>query len=247
MTGSIRAIILAAGEGRRLRDTVGTVKLYLKIAGLNLVCYPLLSAYSAGVPSIVLATRREHAGQLGTVVSQCCRACQASHAYSWRWWAGNAYTLLDALESLPPGRTLILVGDHIVHPEIVRRVIEGCDWPFCVGGDRDPTVKGRGEETRINAASDGRVTSIGKGLDTYTHVDVGVHLVDPTLYTGNCGRIPLTLNMLKQCAARRGLLKVVDVTGLPWLDVDTPGDLGPAERLASKLKTIFWQAGERGL
>ncbi len=239
MTGNVKAIILAAGEGRRLRGTLGTVKLYFKIAGLNLICYPLLSAYSAGVPSIVLATRRERAGLLETIISQCCRACQARYAYSWRWWAGNAYTLLDALESMPPGRTLILVGDHLLHPEIVRRVIERCDLPFCVGGDRSPIVQGRGEETRIHAASNGRVISIGKGLETYTHVDVGVHIVDPTILTDNCGGIPLTLNMLKQCAARRGLLKVVDVTGIPWLDVDTQADLERAERLAPKLKALL--------
>ena len=217
-------LLLAAGEGSRLRAFLGGLKLEARIGGLPLLCYPLASMALAGVGEALIVTRRDRLSRLLDTARSCPLAPHVGALETHRWWAGSAWTLLDALEELGSGVYLVSVSDHIYHPDIIARILSGCTTPFCVAGDSKPRLASVEEATKIKARM-GLVEDIGKHITSWSHVDVGVHLIEWGLLTSACTEATLDLNELKRCNAKRGLLGLVDVTGLPWVDVDTPRDL----------------------
>jgi 1L-myo-inositol 1-phosphate cytidylyltransferase len=232
-------LLLAAGEGSRLRGVLGGLKLEVKIEGLPLLCYPLAAMALAGISEALIVTRRDRGPRLLETARSCPLAPLVSVTETHRWWAGSAWTLLDALEELGSGVYLVSVADHIYHPGIASRLLGGCSAPFCVAGDSSPRLVALEEATKIRASS-GMVEAVGKRLEGWSHVDVGVHLLEWGPWLSGCTAPTLDLNELKNCNASRGLLGLVDVTGLPWIDVDTPRDLetvqGPGRSLVCMIK-----------
>lgn len=224
----VAGILLAAGEGSRLRGLLGASKLEARVAGVPLICYPLAAMALAGVGEAFIATRRERASRLLGVARGCPLAPLVYPVESWRWWAGSAWTLLDALEALGRGVYLVSVGDHIYEPIIASRLLEGCGEPLCVAGDSRPRLADVGEATKIRVG--GGSPLFGKSLEGYDYIDTGVHLLRWGPSIAGCGPLPMELNDLKNCNARRGLVGVVDVTGSLWIDIDSPRDLREATR-----------------
>ena len=65
MIVSRTAIVLAAGEGRRL----GGRKIFVKVRGRPLIWYPLTVLHLIGVGEFFIVTRREYISDLSRVVS----------------------------------------------------------------------------------------------------------------------------------------------------------------------------------
>ncbi len=221
----LKAIVLAAGKSERLIQTIGRNKLETKIKGVNLICYPISSLSLAGVGEIYIATRKQQADEIATISRSCPYAPHIEIIETWRWWAGNGYTLVDALEVLGPGEYIVSVGDHIYPPMIPKRLLRECRDPFCIAGDSRPIYVDPGEATLILADSEKYVIRIGKKLLEYNFVDTGVHYIRHVLPLGDCLKIPFSFNDWKDCIAKKRIFKVIDVTGIPWVDVDTPQDL----------------------
>lgn len=238
-----RAVLLASGSGTRLRGVLGVVKLLAYVGAMRLICYPLASLFLAGVSEALVVSPRHRLDTILAAARDCpLRPPEILGLESWRWWRGSGYTLLDALEQVDSYPLLVSVSDHIYHPGIASRTASGCARPFCVAGDAEASLANMDEATRI-LASGGRIVAIGKGLARYTHIDVGVHLLEAPPRTGSGAVSTMSFNDLKRLSAVEGLLGLVDVTGLPWIDIDTPDDLerarrGPARRLVEMLDRI---------
>ncbi|MCE4628572.1 MAG: NTP transferase domain-containing protein [Desulfurococcales archaeon] len=243
MRAITRALLLASGSGTRLRGVVGLVKLLAYVGRMRLICYPLASLAVAGVSEAFLVTPRHRLDTILAAARDCpLRPPEIVGVESWRWWRGSGYTLLDGLEQVGAYPIIVSVSDHIYHPGIAERSASGCARPFCVAGDAEASLVDIGEATRILAVGD-RVVAIGKGLSNYTHIDVGVHTLNAPPRTGSGAASTMSLNDLKMASAEAGLLGLVDVTGYPWIDVDTPEDLerarrGPARGLVEMLDRI---------
>ena len=129
------------------------------------------------------------------------------------------------------------MADHLVHPELVRRVRD-CDAPWAgaiLGVDRD--IQGCfdiDDATKVRT-HDGRILAVGKTLPVYDAIDTGVFRVGPALFE-EAERLlarngDVSLSEAITIIANRGELAACDVSGLFWLDVDTPEAADRAESL----------------
>jgi choline kinase len=229
-------IVLAAGLGSRLKGEIGVVKLSYKIAGLPLICYPIISLAAGGVDRLLVVSRGSVLHVIGDQVSYCSPSSIVRVVESTRWWMGSGFTLVDGLGWVERFPVVVSTGDHIYEPMLVEKLVSECDAPFCIAGDRSPRLVDISEATLIMADSSGRVVRLGKGLAGWTYVDTGVHLVNFGILYEECKGIPFELNDLKNCMARYDLVKVVDVTGALWIDIDSVDDL---RRLESRLGSML--------
>jgi CDP-L-myo-inositol myo-inositolphosphotransferase len=88
------------------------------------------------------------------------------------------------------------------------------------------------DATKVSLADD-RITAIGKDLSSYHAVDTGLFYCTPALFSGirravANGRYSLSAG-ISECILQQRV-HAVDVTGHPWIDVDTPEAHSEAKR-----------------
>ena len=219
----MRPLIVAAGMGTRLRRGP---KHLVNVWGRPVSYYPASTLTRLlGAPVVMVvqsiyveetrAALRENGIDVDLVPSFCPH-CE------------NGYSLLLGL-SRTRSEVLLSVADHIYQPCLVEKLVEDCPESagVCVAGDRRPQLVDIDEATKIRLESNGAAT-FSKLLEDYHFVDTGVFLVrDWSGLLGLYGhRTDITMNMLWSGYSRSGgVVKVVDVTGCLWADMDTEQDL----------------------
>ena len=127
------------------------------------------------------------------------------------------------------------MADHLVSATLIQRVLRGPLGPRAVGlgVDRDTARLFDPDDAMKVSVEEGRIRRIGKQLRTWNAVDTGVFLATPELFdaledAGRRGRYALCHGI--ESLAEGGQVQAVDVTGEPWIDVDTPASLREARR-----------------
>lgn len=158
----MRAIILAAGEGKRLRGITNNPKCMLKINGETLIKRQLRlleKVYSS--PVIVVGyqhkTLIDHVGSKEFIMNPV-------------WKESNTLISLLFAISGPPADTLVLNGDVVFREDLLPKMFEA-NYNACAVQDVDPT------EEEVKIKYDGlRVTEIGKHIKRSAVEAVGVYL-----------------------------------------------------------------------
>ncbi len=230
-----RALFLAAGFGSRLG---GVAKALVRVGERLLGWYPLSVLHAVGVSEACIVTRRDVGVDVGRLAASVYGGGSVNVVFNDEPERENGYSLLVGVEGcgFEGERFLVSMIDHIYSPLIPLR-LAGCSFSgrrgYVIAGDSNPSYVDVGEATLIEAS--GWVGfRVGKGLSFWSYVDVGVHLYDSLtlheLYDAAGGGEVVRLNSITDGLARRGLLRVADVTGLPWTEVDTPEDLEEVTR-----------------
>ncbi len=218
----MRGLIVAAGLGTRLRRGP---KHLARLWGRPLSYYPASAlARVAGeaplmvVQSVYVEETRAALREAGVEVELAASFCPHCE---------NGYSLLLGLAHARD-EVVLSVADHVYHPRLVERLLEGCprDAGVCVAGDRSPSLVDIDEATKIRV--DGGTVTFSKSIGDYDYVDTGVFVVRDWrgLLERFGHRTDLTMNQLWSLYSRSGgRVEVVDVTGVPWADVDTEADL----------------------
>lgn len=241
------AVILAAGRGSRAA-AAADVKPLLRIQGLALLERSIATAMRAGVREFVVVT-----GYASEQVEEHALTISRQRRVSIRvvenrdWERGNATSLLAARD-LVQDPFLLLMGDHILDEQILQRLIEHGvtergvrDDALVLAVDRsDPmaTDIDLDDVTRVALRGD-RIECIGKGLDDYDAFDTGAFLCSPAVFDTVESALKAgdgSLSAAVQRLAAAGRAGTVDVTGLPWADVDTPLD---AARASGHLQALL--------
>ena len=140
------------------------------------------------------------------------------------------------------------MADHLVSPALIQRVLRAPldAREVCLGVDRD-TVRlfDRDDATKVRVEQ-GLIGRIGKQLPDWNAVDTGVFLATPALFDAlehatNRGRHALSHGI--EALAEGGHARAVDVTGEPWIDVDTPESFREARR---RLLRSLGKSGDDG-
>ena len=219
------ALVLAAGYSSRFRRFWGLPKQAAPIDGYPLLCYPLtsISLAGGGVRGVVVAVNDSNYSIVREVARSCPYTLDVDFIVVPEPWRGNGYTMAYSLEALGHYTAVVSMSDHIYPPEVVEALVEYQPSFSVLGGDSSPAYIDLDEATKI-LASNGIAIDIGKGLESYTHVDLGVHLINKSSLPSRCLGPLAELSSLLRCSMRVSRIAVHDFRGIPWIDVDTPED-----------------------
>jgi 1L-myo-inositol 1-phosphate cytidylyltransferase len=242
-TNKIKAVILAAGQGSRLRE-LGPSKPLTHVDGIPLIERVIRSAAEGGADGIVAVT-----GYRGDDVRRFLDTLAArvnisiEYADNAEWQKGNGRSLLAAAPLLS-GPFHILMSDHLFDPEIMSTLRRA---PLPAGGVRlavdrnleNPCVD-LDDVTKV-LEDGGLIKEIGKTIPQYNVFDTGVFYSTLGLVEAIEASIAehdddsLSGGMRK--LARAGKAEVMDIGSRVWIDVDDPAAHGLASRLFS-LKAV---------
>ena len=227
-----RALVLAAGDGTRLRNRVP--KPALHILGVPLLARTLFTLEKAGITDAYVVLGYE-ADRVRKEIESIARLKIRIHwLYNARWEEPNGFSVLAA-EDVLDEPFILTMSDHIYDAAVVSELksragrLKGIDLAvdYNVDGviDLDDATKVRLDEDRIVA--------IGKELPEFDAIDTGVFLASPVLFkalreSAAEGNASLSGGVARLAGA--GLATVTDIGDRMWQDVDTPADVKAATR-----------------
>jgi choline kinase len=236
----MKAVILAAGVGSRLQPLTDTTpKGLVPVAGKPMMGYAVEAFGAAGFAEVVVVT-----GHLADQVRAFCDAspvrCTVVHNPRYAT-ANNYYSLLVAEQALG-GEDFIKVDSDLVFLAPVLDRILAAEGDLCIATDKG--VKLGAEEMKIRLDAAGRVTGVSKKLDPAACVgeSIGMERVSAALF----GTLFDELRAMdaegftdayyedayhRLAGQGQTDIRPVDVTGLPWSEIDDAQDLARAEEL----------------
>jgi len=214
------AILLAAGEGSRLRG-VAASKPLCPVAGRPLIDHALFGLADAGITHAIVVVGYRAADV-------------RAHLAGRRWPLAvdtadtdpalpNGVSVLAGAALLRPGEdALLAMCDHLVDWRLYARVAgSGAQGGLTLGIDRrlghawvDPL-----DVTAVAPAGD-RIVAIGKGLAPHDAYDTGVFAIGPRLLAALAALPAPSLTEGVRLLAADGAAHVVEVSDLDWIDVD---------------------------
>jgi len=241
-----RALVLAAGRGRRL-DGEEPKPLH-EILGLPLLLRTLLTLQRGGVTDVHVVLGHEAERIRRGIEAEDRLELRVHWIHNDRWRGSNGLSVLAAEDRISEPFFLTM-SDHVFPVGFLDRLRAHGRAPGRDEGsglravpedglrlviDRDVDAVGDLEDaTKVRLEGD-RIVDIGKEMDSYEAVDTGVFLATPALFgalrsaSDEEGDVSLSEGVSRLAAAGRAA--AVDGTGLPWQDVDTLEDAGRAER-----------------
>ena len=230
------ALILAAGFGSRLRKKTNTPKPLTKVLGLTFAERVVCTLLDAGVQQF-LVTLGHEAETVRAHISDIARrrGVWIDFIEAKDWEQGNGASALAAKGHTGEAPFFLVMIDHLFDPAIARALADDPPAPgeMCLAVDREKEgIFDLDDVTRIKI-DDGHIQDIGKTLDDWDAGDTGVMLCTSGLFEG-LERAAINnkhgLSDGLRNLAGEGRARTVDVTGMPWLDVDTLDALREAER-----------------
>ena len=226
-----QTIILAAGSGRRLSGhRPGPPKPLLPIAGQALLERALDQAAAAGCTEAVVVVKHEAPAVEAFLegLSSALRIQTVRNPDD----GPNGSSLLAA-RPLAADRFFLQMADHVFASPVLSRL--GQLEPPHVGVlvDRAPHGIDLDDATKVRL-TEAQVTAIGKRIAPWDAVDAGCFVLAPVVFDAleEVGTTePLTVSSGIRRLAAAGIMRAVDLDGVPWMDVDTPADQEMAERL----------------
>lgn len=233
----MRGVILAAGEGTRLASlTADRPKPLVSVLGHPLLDYTLEAFAEAGFREVGLVV-----GYRGRMLAEYLRdhrcgmriRCLLNSDYK----RGNGSSIYAAREFAGGNPFVVAMADHMISSEILQRLLSTPVQGAMLCVDRQAQASPQLDDaTRVWVDEKGSILRVGKALEHWNGVDVGVFLFRRTIF-------PLLADLMEDetrpCTvtrAVRGLiasgegLRACDVSGCFWLDVDTPYDLAYARQ-----------------
>jgi len=228
-TAAPLAVILAAGEGSRLRGVRSAVpKPLVRLRGLSIAERSVAQLLTAGVEQFVVvlgcdAARVQH--EFERVARR--RRCQISFVEAEDWGKGNGCSAAAAAPLVGDRPFLLTMVDHLLPPGMIQSVLAAprAQDEIALAVDHDTEdVFDLPDLTKVEV-SRGRIAAIGKDLAAWNAGDTGLFYCSSRLFEGLAraherGEFSLT-DGVRECAAQGGV-RAIDVTGERWLDMDHP-------------------------
>jgi len=250
----LKAIILSAGQGRRLLPlTEFRPKCLLSVSGRSVLDWQVQALAASGVREIVVVTG---------FVSEAVEAAAArlnSGSVRVRTLLNPFYSVADNIGSCYVARPemngdfLLLNGDTLIEPAILQSLLRQATAPVTVTTDRKPCY----DEDDMKVSLDGRwLTAIGKKLPLEQTDAESIGLL---LLRGEGGalfargvesvlREPEGLKRYYLSAidrlAETKQVGIVDIAGKRWREIDFPQDLALAEELTAIWAQQDWISGK---
>lgn len=237
----MRACLLAAGEGSRLRPYFKGPKPLFPLLGVPLIVRNILSLRSCGIREFVVVTGC-YAEELKSYLGDGNQwNVKITYVHNPDWQKGNGSSALALKEMMAPGETfLLMMADHLfpvpAFQDFIAQKGKLAEGALLLAADkRLKEVHDVDECTKIKTEGD-KALLLGKGLRQFDAVDCGLFMAGPSLLealqeAAAEGKHQLTdaVNLL----AQKGKVELHFV-GHPWIDVDDGPSIRPAEEMLLK-------------
>ena len=238
----MRAIILAAGRGVRLREAADVPKCLLSFDGMTLLERHLRLLRQAGVDEVVLALGWRHE-LVSAELDRLEWRPRPEIVLNPRFELGSVLTVHTVAEAMTRGGDVLLMdADVLYHDRIMAALVAGekpvnrvlLDRDFEAG---DEPVKlcvrdGVPVELRKQLAPDLKYDTIGESVGFFRFDNAGARRLAAIVsdYVGS-DRAHLPHEEAVRDLFREGsqAVEVADVTGAPWIEIDFPNDVSRAE------------------
>ena len=235
----MKGVILAAGDGSRLNPLTRRIpKPLVAVAGHPMVTYGLHALLEAGVTELTIVV-----GHLGDQIQRALgethyRGARLTYVESPDRHDGNGLSLYAAREAVGEEPFVLTMADHLISTRLVRRLLatRPAQGTLCVDRQPSPIVQ-VDEATLVWVDRTGWIRRIGKNLLRWNGLDTGVFWFTPAIFQAlealrATGVSAPTLTQACRWLIEHGRgLRACGVSGLFWMDVDTPADLRRAERV----------------
>jgi 1L-myo-inositol 1-phosphate cytidylyltransferase len=233
-TESNQCLILAAGNGTRLRVSSGLPKPLVPFRGKPILENVILSAEQAGIDQFVIVV-----GYRSDLIRRWFDSSQLVGRVSVTWVENpevHKHNGISALKARDQIREdfLLLMADHLFEPETARALMAQPLAPGEVVLAVDPRIDrvfDLEDATKVRRERN-LIVDIGKEIAQPDALDTGMFWCTPALFDrldsairdGNCS---LSDGMLK--LARERKLRALEIGEARWQDLDTPEALAHAE------------------
>lgn len=223
------AILLAAGEGSRLRSTA-PLKPLCRVGGLPLIDHAIGGLARAGLQRVVVVLGYG-AEQIEAHLASAARPITVQTVRTADYHKPNGVSVLAAEAHVTGGEALLAMCDHLVDPELYRRTA-------CAGGAGGARLAidrrvGSGwidlDDVTCVRTEGERIVAIGKGLMPYDCFDTGVFAIGPGLFTALNGLAAPSLTEGMRALTVQQSALALDCSDVDWIDVDDRAALDKAE------------------
>ncbi len=223
-------LLLAAGEGSRLRDAAASKPL-CPVGGVPLIDHALTGMAAAGLTRAVVVL-----GYLGDTIERHLAArdwpltVDTVRVVDYR--LPNGVSVLAGAVLLEGEDAVLAMCDHLVDPALYARLARtGTGGGATLGIDRRLGHPWVDPDDVTCVATDGTaIIAIGKHLEPHDAYDTGVFAIGPALIDALASLEAPSLTDGMRLLAAQGAAQVVDCSDIDWIDVDDPPALAKAQR-----------------
>lgn len=230
------AVVLAAGNGRRLASPSGLPKPLIPVAGRSLISRVLDRLFEAKVERVhvVVGYRAEEVQQ---------QACLNGLRDRVHWVQNQEYHLPNGLSLLAVQERvkdpfLLLMSDHLFEGSTLQDFVRLGAPPS--GGvlavdSKVEDIFDLPDATKVMAAGE-QVQHMGKDLQSFNAIDTGIFALTPSVFGAmqeSAAQGDQSLTGGISVLARTEGVRTWDIGRRRWIDIDTPAALREAERLVS--------------
>ena len=236
----MKALIIAAGQGKRLRP-IGDTKPLVTLLGLGLIERVILTAKKSGIKEFCIVTGY-HGEQIREALSDGEKyGVKIQYVQNDSWTRGNAISILKARDNFKESFVLLMADhnyDHRILDRLLKTKIGKDECILCV--DRNPKNHLNIDDATKVRTVDHIIEAIGKDLIDYNCIDTGIFICSPVIFDvleqsvsqgdeGLSGGIKIL--------AQRHKMRYMQLEDNFWIDVDDKTDRKNAELLiCNKLK-----------
>lgn len=221
-------LILAAGEGSRLRDSTPYKPLCL-VAGRALIDRAIDNMAEAGMTRVVVSLGygaeaiAAHLGARDWPITV--------ETVTTDYRQPNGVSALAARAAVGDGGAVMVMCDHLCDPRHYHRLAATSYGDgLTLGVDRRLGHRWvDSEDVTCVATAGGTIVAIGKGLEPHDCYDTGVFAVGPGFFAALATLASPSLTEGVRILASRGSAHLVDCSDLDWIDVDDAKALAHAE------------------
>lgn len=236
----MKALIIAAGQGKRLRP-IGDTKPLVTLLGLGLIERVILTAKKSGIKEFCIVT-----GYNGEKIREALSdgkkyGVKIQYTQNDSWTRGNAISVLKARDNFKESFVLLMADhnyDHRILDRLLKTKIGKDECILCV--DKNPKDHLNIDDATKVRTVDHIIEAIGKDLIDYNCIDTGIFICNPVIFDAleqSISKGDEGLSGGIKVLAQRHKMRYMQLEDNFWIDVDDKTDRKNAELLiCNKLK-----------
>jgi len=236
----LKALILAAGEGTRLRP-IGDTKPLVQLLGLELIERVILTAKKSGIKEFFIVIGY-HGEKIRNHLSDGKKyGVKIQYVQNDQWTRGNAISVLKARDHFKESFVLLMADhnyDHRILTRLLKIKIRKDECILCV--DKNPKDHLNIDDATKVQTVDHIIKTIGKDLTDYNCIDTGIFICNPVIFDvleQSISKGDEGLSGGIKILAQRHKMRCMQLEDNFWIDVDDKTDRKNAELLiCNKLK-----------